>query len=92
MDIAHVAALANLPLTPDLEAKLAQTTSQVLDLVNHIQQLDTSGVEPTSQVTGLVNVTRPDEVDPSRILTQAQALANAPATQDGYFKVPAIFS
>lgn len=90
IDVSHVAKLANLPLTSNLKSQLESSLGQVIDLVNHIQKLDTTGVEPTSQVTGLVNVLREDKVDPSRILTQEQALSNAKSQHNGYFMVDAI--
>ncbi|KKU95227.1 MAG: Aspartyl/glutamyl-tRNA(Asn/Gln) amidotransferase subunit C [Candidatus Gottesmanbacteria bacterium GW2011_GWA1_48_13] len=81
MDVKHVGKLANLPLS-DVELKKLETDLEnVLELVNHIQDLDTSNIEPTFQVTGLTNVTRPDKVDTSRMLPQK-----------GFFKVKSIFS
>ena len=68
MDISAVAKLANLSLSTE-ELKLF--SSQLPDTLEHItviNELNTSQVEPTSQVTGLTNVTRPDEIDQNRIL------------------------
>lgn len=80
MDVKHVAKLANLSLTTDEEKKLAKQFAETLETVAVINELDTSSVDPTSQVTGLKNVTRPDEMDKSRIINIGR-----------YFKVPAIF-
>ena len=80
MDVKHVAKLANLPLSDELAKKLQKDLDATLKLVDELAELDLNGVEPTSQVTGLVNVTREDKIDRSRIL---------PVT--GYFKVKAIF-
>ena len=80
MDVKHVAKLANLPLNDHLAKKLQKDLDATLKLVDELAELDLNGVEPTSQVTGLVNVTREDKIDRSRIL---------PVT--GYFKVKAIF-
>jgi aspartyl-tRNA(Asn)/glutamyl-tRNA(Gln) amidotransferase subunit C len=91
MDVSRVASLANLPLS-DLELQqLALALEATVKLVDHVLQLNTANTAPTSQVTGLTNVTRPDVIDTSRILSQSQALSNAKSTQDGYFKVPALF-
>ena len=84
MDVKHVAKLANLPLTPDEEKKFQGQFAETLKTISVINELDTSGVEPTSQVTGLTNITRKDAIDPSRILSP-------PAENNGYFVVPAIF-
>lgn len=92
MDVKHVAKLANLPLSDAQLQQLEAGLSSVIDLVGHIQKLDTANIEPTSQVTGLENVTRPDVVDMSRVLSQEQALSNAKKTDHGYFVVPAIFA
>ncbi|MGB0389765.1 MAG: Asp-tRNA(Asn)/Glu-tRNA(Gln) amidotransferase subunit GatC, partial [Ardenticatenaceae bacterium] len=53
-----------------------------------LQELDTSGIPPTAQVTGLTGVMREDVVAPS--LTQEQVLSNAAAAQDGFVVVPAV--
>ncbi len=84
MDVAHVAKLANLTLKPGDEKKFQKQFEETLKTVSIINELDTSGVEPTSQVTGLVNVVRQDEIDPSRILPP-------PKGNNGYFVTPAIF-
>lgn len=81
MDVKHVAKLANLLLTDDELEKLEKDLENVLKLINHIQDLDTSNVGPTSQVTRLTNVTRPDQIDASRMIPQK-----------GFFKVKSIFS
>jgi aspartyl-tRNA(Asn)/glutamyl-tRNA(Gln) amidotransferase subunit C len=91
MDVTSIAKLANLTLTPSELTQLETGLNQVLELVNHIRELNTVGIEPTSQVTGLTNVTRDDEIDQSRVLTQAQAISNSQSVHNGYFEVNAIF-
>lgn len=91
LDIAQVkkvGTLSSLPLTPVQEEKLAKELSETLEYVKQLESVNTKGVEPTSQVTGLENVTREDEVGES--LTQEQALQNAKQTRNGYIMVPAI--
>lgn len=80
MDVKHVAKLANLPISDDEEKKFATQFAETLKTIDVINELDTSHTEPTSQVTGLKNVTHPDKVDPSRIINIGR-----------YFKAPAIF-
>ncbi|TSC86735.1 MAG: aspartyl-tRNA(Asn)/glutamyl-tRNA (Gln) amidotransferase subunit C [Microgenomates group bacterium Gr01-1014_7] len=89
IDVKKIAKLANLPITDYEEEKLAEQLSQTLDYVNKLEEIDTKGVEPTSQVTGLENVTRDDEITNS--LSQEEALKNAKSKRDGFFVVKAIF-
>ncbi len=87
-EVAHIANLANLPLS-NTEAELY--TSQLGETVTYVsmlEALDTTKIEPTNQVTGLVDVLAKDEPTPS--YTQDVALKNAPSTKDGYFKVSAV--
>lgn len=91
-DIKHVAKLANLPLSNEELQKFLPQLLAILDFVSKLQEIDTSKIAPTSQVTGLENVFREDEVDATRMLSQEEALSNAPATHNGYFKVPSVFN
>lgn len=91
MDVKHVIRLANLPVGSRDESRLQDQFTQTLKVVDTVSEVNTADVSPTSQVTGLINVMRQDVVDPSRMLSQQEALSQAPDTQDGYFKVPAIF-
>jgi aspartyl-tRNA(Asn)/glutamyl-tRNA(Gln) amidotransferase subunit C len=85
--VKHVAKLANLQLTSKQVDKFQSQLSSVLEYVSKIQNLDTSGVKETAQVTNLENITREDEVDEKYMLTQEQALGNAKKTHDGFFVV-----
>lgn len=87
-DVSHVAKLANLPLTDDEKKRYAKQLNETLSVIANLSELDTKGIDPTSQVTGLENVTREDVITPS--LTQKEALQNAKASYNGYFKVAAI--
>lgn len=89
-DIKHVAKLANLTLTAEEEEKFSAQLEETISYVEGLDEVDTDSVEPTSQVTGLENVTREDEIKPS--LTQEQALSNANSTHNGFFKVKGILS
>lgn len=87
--VKHVAKLANLPLSDQEEEKYAQQLSKILEYVEQLNAVDTSNVEPTHSVTGLSNVMRADETEPS--LSQEEALQNAKNKENGFFKVKAIF-
>lgn len=86
--VKHVADLANLGLSNKELIKFRDQLSSILNFVNNLNQVDTTNVEPTSQVTGLVNVFRKDEVKPS--LSVDDALKNAPGKHEHYFKVNAV--
>ena len=84
-DIAH---LARLDLSKQDKEKFRAQLSAILEYAEMLQQLDTSNVPLTAQVTGLEGVMREDEIEPS--LTQEQALKNAPASQEGFITVPVV--
>jgi len=87
-DVSLVAKLANLPLTDEEKEKLEKQLEETAAYVEELDEVDTANVEPTSQVTGLENVTREDEITPS--LPQEEALKNAKATHNGLFKVKGV--
>ena len=87
-DVAKLAKLARLALTDDEINGFAGQLDAILGYVGQIQAVDVSGVKPTGNPLKRENVTRPDVVGPS--LTQAQALAEAPAAEEGRFVVPQI--
>ena len=87
-DVAKVARLARLDLSPD---ELERMTAQLSGMLEHfadIDALDLAAVEPMTQPYPLVNVLRPDVVRPS--LDRDEVLAAAPAAEDGRFRVPPI--
>jgi len=88
INVLHVAKLANLTLKPEEKERFEKQLSETLEYVNKLNSVDTENIVPTSQVTGLENVTRKDEAKPS--LSQEQALSNSKSTHNGLFKVKAI--
>ena len=85
-DVLKLARLAKLHLTDDEAERFQKEISAILGYVEQLQSIDLDGFEPTSQVTGLTNVTRPDEVKDYRISPE-ELLKNAPDTKDGQIKV-----
>jgi len=85
-DIRKLATLCRLKLTDDEIPKYKNEISKIVECVEVLQSVDTSGLEPTSQVTGLTNVTREDTIIDYG-LTRSQLLSNAPATEKGQIKV-----
>ena len=87
-DVRHVAQLARLVFSEDEEAQIADELSQILDYVDKLDELDTSGVPPMSHVLDVTNVFRPDAVE--QRIDRAQALEPAPEADDKYIRVPKV--
>lgn len=88
LDVAYVAHLARLQLSPDEVARLQGQLDHILEHVRRLQEVDVSGVEPTAHAVPVKNALRADEAQPS--LAHDEAMANAPAQTDGQFLVPRI--
>jgi aspartyl-tRNA(Asn)/glutamyl-tRNA(Gln) amidotransferase subunit C len=86
--VRHVAMLARLGLEPGDEEFYAEQLSGILGHIDRLQELDTEAIPPTAQVVEVTNLLRGDVPRPG--LSQADALANAPAAVDGFFRVPSI--
>lgn len=86
--VQHIAALARLGLTEAELERMRHQLSDVLDHISMLQEVDTSDIAPTAQVIQLQNVMRDDVVEAS--LSADDALANAPRTEGGYFRVNAV--
>ena len=91
-DIDYIADLARLRLTSAEKKRLAPQLKSLLAYVEKISELDTDGISPTYQTTGLEDVVRKDEVDRGRSLSQKEALSNAPDKKDGSFKVKRVLN
>ncbi len=59
--VKHVAKLANLPITDDEVKKYGEQLSVILEYVDQLDKVDTSGVEPTFNVSGQSNIYHQDE-------------------------------
>ncbi len=85
--VAHIGKLANIPVSSDEEKKLASGFTTTLLVVDSLNSVNTTGVEPTHQITGLENILREDLVDTTRMFSQEEALSNAKRTHNGYIVV-----
>ena len=85
-DVLKLAKLSRLRLSEAEIANLQTELTEILDYVEILNQIDVAGLKPTYQVTGLKNVMRPDEAKDYGYKTD-DLLKNAPAVQDGQFKV-----
>ncbi len=89
-EVRRIAALARLRLSPEEERTFAEQLSAILGYVEQLKELDVSGVEPMTHAlaAGGEVPLRPDALHAS--LSPQDALANAPAREGTYFKVPRI--
>lgn len=86
--IVHLAQLAHIALTEEELDRVSDELDVILNSVAKVQEITTDDIPATSHPIRLRNVFRDDVV--RGVLSQEQALGNAPDTQDGQFKVPAI--
>jgi len=86
--VEHVAKLARLAVSEEEKILFGRQLSSILTYVEALNRVDTSRVEPTSHVIPMQNVFREDEVRAS--LPRDAALANAPDSDSGCFRVPKI--
>ena len=87
-DVEHVANLARLALSAEEIEQFTEQLAVILDHAEDVAALNLDGVEPTAHPLPLVNVLRPDEVRPC--LDRDEVLSQAPAAEDGRFRVPRI--
>lgn len=85
-DVLKLARLARLELSEAEIEEYSSELGEILQYVEHLQSVDIDGLKPTNQVTGLKNVTRPDEiVDYGYKPKDLQK--NLPDSQDNQIKV-----
>ncbi len=90
-EVEKVARLARIELTEEEISRFQEQLSAVLGYVEHLQKVNTDGVEMTAQVTGLENVTRADAVMPFDEAGRQQALEQAPEVVANLVKVKSVF-
>ncbi len=91
-DVRGMAEYARIGLSDKEIERMTVDLNAILDGLEPITAYDLDGVEPTFHPVGVAsNVMREDEEgDPAERFSQDQALANAPARQDGSFLIPSI--
>ena len=87
-DVQKVAQLARLSFAPEEEAQIIDDLNQMLAYMAALAQLDTTDVSPTAHVLPLENAFRDDALADS--LDPSDALANAPLSGQGHFRVPRV--
>ncbi len=91
-EIEHLASLAKLDLSEEEKDRYARDLSGIVEFVAALKEVDTDGVVPTSQVTGLVGQERADVVLPSSSATRERLLAAAPRREGDQISVPPVFT
>lgn len=87
-EVIHIAKLARLALSDAEVDQFQVQLSQILQHVEQLQQVDTAGIEPTTNMLQLRTVLRTDEPHPT--LSPAQVLQNARTTDKAQFRVPPV--
>lgn len=88
--VEHIAKLSKLELTAEEKKKYSEQLSSVLEYVEQLSEVNTDGVEPTANITGLENVLREDAIKQNS-LDYSDIEMNAPRFEKGGFVVPGVF-
>ena len=87
-EVRHIALLARMPLSEDEEIAFAQQLDHILEAFTNLDRLDTTDVEPTAHIAPMATPFREDVV--STTPNTDAWLANSPARDGRFFKVPKI--
>lgn len=85
-DVLKLAQLAQIDVSDADVATFTGEFNEILQYIEQLKEVDIEGYEPTSQVTGLTNATRKDEVK-SYGYEATDLLENVPRLEDGEIKV-----
>ncbi len=86
--VEHLAHLSRLDFDDDSKVKMKFDFEKILDFVAKLEEVDTDNVEPLSYMSSELNVLREDKVE--QILSQGQALQNAPVNDTDYIRIPKV--
>ena len=90
-EVRYVADLANLRLSDEEVQRMSRDLGDILTHIEQLNELDTTDVEPMAQVLYSADETATLREDvPHTPLSNAEALANAASSGQGYFKVPKV--
>lgn len=87
--IGHLAQLSNFALTDAESESLVTDIKNIVDYISQLDELDTTGIEPTYQVFEMENIWRPDEITEQEA-TPEQLLALTKETRGSEIKVPKV--
>ncbi len=88
IDLEHLCMLARLALDEREQAAARADLEHIIAMVDHMQAVDTEGVEPLAHPLGSQAWLRPDEVTEAMDRERFQALA--PQIRDGFYLVPRV--
>ena len=88
-DVRKVADLARLELSESELDTMSRQLGAIVDYINQLQQVNTDGIEPLAHALDVHDVFRDDA--PASSLSADEALANAPARKDNFYRVPPVF-
>ena len=86
--IQDIAALAKLEFDEQSAKQMKADLEKIIGFVDKLNEIDTEGIEPLIYLSGEANVLREDEV--KAVISQVEALKNAPEKDSDYFKVPTV--
>ena len=86
--VEYLAHLSRLDFNDDSKEKMKFDFEKILDFVAKLEEVDTDNVEPLSYMSSELNVLREDKV--VQVLTQEQALKNAPVNDTDYIRIPKV--
>jgi len=87
-EVEHVALLARLKFSEIEKERFTTQLNSILEYMDKLRELDTTGVEPTFHAVARTNVFREDAIKPS--ISRDLSLKNAPDGDRGFFRVPKI--
>lgn len=90
-EVERIASLSRLGLTSTEISRATQDLGGVLEHFSQIQQIDTSDVQTSDDVTGLTNITRDDETENKTLCDESTLIDNAPESHEGQIKAKAVF-
>ena len=86
--VEQLANLSRLDFDDDSKEKMKFDFEKMLDFVAKLEEVDTDNVVPLSYMSSELNVLREDKVE--QVLTQEQALKNAPVNDTDYIRIPKV--
>lgn len=87
-EVKHVAKLAKLSFPDEEVHQFTEQLGKIIEMVELLEEVDTTGVPVTTSVTPSINVMREDVATPGT--SRDELLKNVPESENGYIKVPAI--
>lgn len=87
-EVEHIASLARLSLTEEEKNRYRVQLSAILDYAARLQEIDTEGITPTSNILALNSRLRDDALKPG--LKIGELLENAPDVKNSQFRVPPV--